>query len=62
MKTATVYRNHRPVRSASPRRPVGARYPNEADRNDRLQSFLDGLLTVVTVVGGVTAVVFLLLL
>ena len=57
MKTATVYR-----RTNSVRYPVSRRYPNAADRRDHLNRLLDGLLAVVTAVGAVTALVFLILL
>lgn len=57
MKTATVYRNNRPVRY-----PVSRRYPNAADRGYHLRRLVDGLLVVATAAGGVTALIFLLFL
>lgn len=53
MKAATVYRS---VKS------ISHSYPNAADRRYFLQKLLDGLLATATVVGALTALVFLLLL
>lgn len=53
MKTATVNRSVKPVRYP---------YPNAADRRYYLQKLLDGALALATLVGGLTALVFLLLL
>lgn len=53
MKAATLRRHHRSVRHP---------YPNAADRRYYLQKLLDGVLTLAAVVGGLTALVFLLLL
>lgn len=43
------------------RKLVKPAYPNAADRSYYLQKLLDGLLALATVVGGLTALVFLLL-
>lgn len=53
MKAATLRRQ---------RRSVTRPYPNAADRRYYLQKLLDGVLTLATVVGGLTAIIFLLLL
>lgn len=53
MKTIAVQNKHKSVRPA---------YPNAADRRYYLQKLLDGVLALATVVGGLTALVFLLLL
>lgn len=53
MKAATLRRHHRSVSHP---------YPNAADRRYYLQKLLDGVLTLAAVVGGLTALVFLLLL
>ena len=53
MKAATLRRQ---------RRSVSRPYPNAADRRYYLQKLLDGVLTLATVVGGLTAIIFLLLL
>jgi hypothetical protein len=53
MKAATI---HRSVKSIS--RP----YPNAADRRYYIRKLVDGLLAAATVVGGLTALAFLLLL
>lgn len=62
MKTATAYRSDRPVRFSSHRRRTGCRYPNEADRSERLAQLVDGLLAGATILGAFTILVFLLLL
>lgn len=53
MKAATI---------RTSRRPVSRPYPNAADRRYFLQRLLDGVLTLATVVGGLTALVFLIFL
>jgi hypothetical protein len=53
MKAATVQNR---------RKYVSRPFPNAADRRYILQKLLDGVLTLATVVGGLTALVFLLLL
>ena len=53
MKAATIYH---PVKT------VSQSYPNAADRRYYLQKLLDSVLAVATVVGSLTALVFLLLL
>lgn len=53
MKTATINRS---VKS------VSRSYPNAADRSYYVQKLLDGVLALATVIGGITALVFLLLL
>lgn len=44
------------------RKPLRRTYPNAADRRYYLHKLLDGVLALATVVGGLTALVFLLLL
>lgn len=44
------------------RKPKCPAYPNAADRRYYLHKLLDGVLALATVVGGLTALVFLLLL
>jgi hypothetical protein len=53
MKTIAVQNKRKTVRPA---------YPNAADRRYYLGKLLDGVLALATVVGGITALVFLLLL
>lgn len=53
MKAATLRRT---------RKIVSHPYPNAADRRYYLQKLLDGVLTLATIIGGLTALVFLLLL
>jgi hypothetical protein len=53
MKAATI---------RTSRRPVSRPYPNAADRRYFLQRLLDGVLTLATVVGGLTALIFLIFL
>ena len=53
MKAATI---HRSVKS------VSHPYPNAAERRYYIRRLLDGVLAAATVVGGLTALVFLLLL
>lgn len=53
MKAATIRTSRKSVR-----RP----YPNAADRRYLLQRLLDGVLTLATVVGGLTALIFLIFL
>lgn len=53
MKAATVYRS---------RKPIIRSYPNAADYRYYLRKLLDGVLALATVVGGLTALVFLLFL
>ena len=53
MKAATIYRSVKPVIHT---------YPNAADRRYYLRKLLDGVLALATVVGALTALVFLLLL
>lgn len=53
MKTIAVQSKRKTVRPA---------YPNAADRRYYLGKLLDGVLALATVVGGITALVFLLLL
>ncbi|MBQ7416261.1 MAG: hypothetical protein IJW14_04410 [Oscillospiraceae bacterium] len=53
MKAATVRNN---------RKNMSRPYPNAADRRYYLQKLLDGVLALATVVGGLTALVFLLFL
>lgn len=53
MKAATMNRSVKPIRHP---------YPNAADRRYYLQKLLDGALALATVAGGLTALVFLLLL
>ncbi len=52
MKAATIYR---------PVKPISRPYPNAADRRYFLRRLLDGVLALATVVGALTALVFLLL-
>lgn len=44
------------------RKSISRPYPNAADRSYYLHKLLDGVLALATVVGGLTALVFLLLL
>ena len=53
MKSATIYR---------PVRPIAPAYPNAASPRYYLNKLLNGALAVATAVGGITAVVFLILL
>lgn len=53
MKAVTIHSNTTSVRHT---------YPNAADRRYLLQKLLDGVLTAATILGGMTAVVFLILL
>lgn len=53
MKAVTVNRSVKPVSHP---------YPNAADRRYYLKKLLDGVLALATIVGGLTALVFLLLL
>ena len=53
MKAVTIRSNSRPVRHT---------YPNAADRRYIFQKLLDGVLTGAAILGGMTAVVFLILL
>ena len=53
MKAATIRAN---------RAPISRPYPNAADRRYFLQKLLDGVLAAATVVGGLTALVFLIFL
>lgn len=53
MKAATVQ---------TTRKSISRPYPNAADRRYFLHKLLDGVLALATVVGGLTALVFLLLL
>lgn len=53
MKTIAVQNKRKAIRLT---------YPNAADRRYYLNKLLDGVLALATVVGGLTALVFLLLL
>lgn len=53
MKTIAMETRHKNVKPA---------YPNAADRRYYLNKLLDGVLATATIVGGLTALVFLLLL
>ena len=53
MKTIAVQNKRKAIRPA---------YPNAADRRYYFHKLLDGVLALATVVGGLTALVFLLLL
>ena len=48
--------------ASNKRKTVKPAYPNAADRSYYLHKLLDGVLALATVVGGLTALVFLLLL
>jgi hypothetical protein len=53
MKAATIHRT---------RKSISHPYPNAAERRYYLQKLLDGVLALATVVGGLTAMVFLIFL
>ena len=46
---------------ANKRKTVKPAYPNAADRRYYLHKLLDGVLSMATIVGGLTALIFLLL-
>lgn len=59
MKTIAIESNRRTLKSGKAAKPA---YPNAADRRYYLHKLLDGLLALATVVGTLTALIFLLLL